>query len=106
MSQGYTVVCLALVIGNEPLKYLMFTDTQFIRNKVLPVADKFRDVRFALANEEEFDEEIKSLGLEDSGESVNVAAFSGKLKYVTMYSLSATDSEHRSTLERGRWLSP
>lgn len=64
------------------------TDTQFIRNKVLPVADKFRDVRFALSNEDEFDEEIKSLGLEESGESVNVAAFSGKLKYVTMHSLT------------------
>lgn len=56
------------------------TDTQFIRNKILPVADKYRDITFAIANEEEFDEEIKSLGLEDSGESVNVGIFADKLK--------------------------
>uniref|UniRef100_A0A0P4W9K9 Protein disulfide-isomerase n=1 Tax=Scylla olivacea TaxID=85551 RepID=A0A0P4W9K9_SCYOL len=56
-------------------------DTQFIRNKILPVADKYRDITFAIANEEQFEDEIKSLGLEDSGENVNVGAFSAKFKY-------------------------
>ncbi|KAK7084932.1 hypothetical protein SK128_013057 [Halocaridina rubra] len=56
-------------------------DTQYIRNKILPVADKNRDLLFAISNEEEFDEEMKSLGLEDSGESVNVAAFDKVFKY-------------------------
>lgn len=56
-------------------------DTQFIRNKILPVADANRDILFAIADEEEFEDEIKSLGLEDSGESVNVGLFSNNLKY-------------------------
>ncbi|CAL4173797.1 unnamed protein product [Meganyctiphanes norvegica] len=55
--------------------------TQYVRKIILPVADKFRDFTFAICNEEEFDEEIKSLGLEDSGEDVNAAIFTDKLKY-------------------------
>ncbi|XP_037774382.1 protein disulfide-isomerase A4-like [Penaeus monodon] len=56
-------------------------NTQFIRNKILPVADANRGILFAIADEEEFEDEIKSLGLEDSGESVNVGLFSNNLKY-------------------------
>lgn len=56
-------------------------DTQYIRNKILPVADEHRDILYAISNEEEYEEEIKSLGLEDSGESVNVAAFANNFKY-------------------------
>lgn len=46
----------------------------------MPVADANRDILFAISDEEEFEDEIKSLGLEDSGESVNVGLFSSKLK--------------------------
>ena len=41
----------------------------------MPVASKYDDFVFAIANEEEYTDEIKSLGLEDSGESVNVGIF-------------------------------
>merc|ERR1712198_496094 len=58
-------------------------DTQFIRNKILNIAKHFVDsnLRFAIANEDEFEDEIKSLGLEDSGSDVNVACFTDKQKF-------------------------
>ncbi|KAG0702075.1 Protein disulfide-isomerase A4 [Chionoecetes opilio] len=55
--------------------------TQIIRNKILPVADKYRDITFAIAAEEEFDEEIKNLGFEDSGEDIHVGVFTTSFKY-------------------------
>jgi protein disulfide-isomerase A4 len=58
-------------------------DTQYIRNKVLEVAKDFvgSNLRFAISNEEEFEDEMKSLGLEDSGEDVNIACFTEKQKF-------------------------
>ena len=58
-------------------------DTQFIRNKVLNIAKLFveSNLRFAIANEAEYEDEIKSLGLEDSGADVNVACFTDKQKF-------------------------
>ena len=58
-------------------------DTQFIRKKVLEVAKEFKgsNLRFAISNEEEFEDEIKALGFEDSGEDVNVGCFTEKQKF-------------------------
>jgi len=58
-------------------------DTQFIRNKILKIARNFVDsnLKFAIANEDEYEEEIKSLGLEDSGSDVNIACFTDKQKF-------------------------
>ncbi|XP_023336039.1 probable protein disulfide-isomerase A4 [Eurytemora carolleeae] len=58
-------------------------DTQFVREKVLKVAKYFIDsnLRFALSNEEEFEDELKALGLEDSGADVNVACYTDKQKF-------------------------
>ncbi len=58
-------------------------DTQFIRKKVLEVAKDFvgSNLKFVIANEEEFEEEIKALGFEDSGEDVNVGCFTEKQKF-------------------------
>ncbi len=41
-------------------------ETQYIRNKVLEVAKNFAgsNLKFVISNEEEFEEEIKSLGFE------------------------------------------
>lgn len=47
--------------------------TQFWRSKVLEVAKDFPEYTFAIADEEDYAEELKSLGLSDSGEEVNVA---------------------------------
>lgn len=49
--------------------------TQFWRQKVLEVAKDHRDVTFAIANEQNFPEELKALALDDSGEEINVGCF-------------------------------
>lgn len=46
--------------------------TQFWRSKVLDVARDFPEYTFAIADEEDYAEELKSLGLSESGEEVNV----------------------------------
>ncbi|XP_012718657.2 protein disulfide-isomerase A4 [Fundulus heteroclitus] len=46
--------------------------TQFWRAKVLGVAKDFPEYTFAIADEEDYAEELKSLGLSESGEEVNV----------------------------------
>lgn len=51
---------------------LSFSATQFWRSKVLVVAKDFPEYTFAIADEEDYAEELKSLGLSESGEEVNV----------------------------------
>ncbi|XP_026217553.1 protein disulfide-isomerase A4 [Anabas testudineus] len=46
--------------------------TQFWRSKVLEVAKEFPEYTFAIADEEDYADELKSLGLSESGEEVNV----------------------------------
>ena len=57
--------------------------TQFVRDKVLGVAKEFvgSNLKFAVSNEDEFEDEIKNLGFEDSGEDVNVGCFTEKQKF-------------------------
>lgn len=52
---------------------IYFTATQFWRSKVLEVAKDFPEYTFAIADEEDYADELKSLGLSESGEEVNVA---------------------------------
>merc|ERR1712141_399603 len=49
----------------------------------LEVAKKFvgSNLKFAISNEEEYEEEIKKLGFEDSGADVNVGCYSEKQKF-------------------------
>ena len=58
-------------------------DTQFIRKKIVGIARHFTDsnLRFAISNEDEFEDELKSIGLEDSGADVNVACYTEKQKF-------------------------
>jgi len=58
-------------------------DTQFIRKKIVEIAKHFTDsnLKFAISNEDEYEEELKSLGLEDSGADVNVACYTDKQKF-------------------------
>lgn len=49
--------------------------TQFWRQKVLEVANDHRDITFAIANEQDFEDQLKDLGLDDSGEEINVGCF-------------------------------
>ncbi|XP_077480314.1 protein disulfide-isomerase A4 isoform X1 [Stigmatopora argus] len=46
--------------------------TQFWRSKVLEVAQDFPEYTFAIADEEDYADELKNLGLSESGEDVNV----------------------------------
>ncbi|XP_066578103.1 protein disulfide-isomerase A4 [Amia ocellicauda] len=56
--------------------------TQFWRNKVLEVAKDFPEYTFAIADEEDYAEELKGLGLSESGEEVNVGILAdGGKKY-------------------------
>lgn len=58
------------------------TATQFWRSKVLEVAKDFPEYTFAIADEEDYAEELKSLGLSESGEEVNVGILAdGGKKY-------------------------
>ena len=62
---------------------LFFAATQHIRSKLLPLADQYKGrITFALSNEESYEDEVKTVGLEDSGENVNAALFTHKLKSV------------------------
>ena len=56
----------------NPDPSLQSAATQFWRSKVLEVAKDFPEYTFAIADEEDYAEELKSLELSDSGEEVNV----------------------------------
>lgn len=50
-------------------------ETQFWRQKVLNVAQKYPSLRFAMSDEEEYSQELKDAGLGESGLEVNVVAY-------------------------------
>ena len=52
--------------------------TQFWRQKVLEVANDHRDITFAIASEQDFEDQLKDFGLDDSGEEINVGCFDDK----------------------------
>ncbi|KAK4321019.1 hypothetical protein Pmani_008127 [Petrolisthes manimaculis] len=72
---------LVVVYFDVNFSHPFIKDTQYIRHKVLPVADKYRDVTFALCDEDRFADELERVGLDDSGENVNVGAYYRTLKY-------------------------
>lgn len=51
--------------------------SQIIRKKVLPVADKFRDMYFVLMDEDEMKDGVKQCGLDDSAEDINICISTG-----------------------------
>lgn len=58
-------------------------DTQIVRHNVAKVAHKYRDITFAISHENEYEDEIKLLGLDDAGEDVNTGFFmSPRERYV------------------------
>ncbi|KAG1704000.1 Protein disulfide-isomerase A4 [Nymphon striatum] len=54
--------------------------SQLVRNQILNVAKDFKDITFALSNEDEFKDEIEALGLFDSSEDVNAGLFYSNTK--------------------------
>ncbi|XP_038077413.1 protein disulfide-isomerase A4-like [Patiria miniata] len=57
--------------------------TEIWRQKILAVAkDKeFKDLTFAIAEEDEFNDQLKQLELDDSGEEINIGLFTDGKKY-------------------------
>jgi len=74
---------LVVVYFDVNYDYQFVQDTQFIRKQIMEVAKHFvgSNLKFAMSNEDEFAEEIKSLGFVDSGNAVNVGAFTEKQKF-------------------------
>ena len=79
----YTERPLVVVYYDVNYDHQFVKDTQYIRNMVLEVAKRFygSNLKFAISNEEEFEDEIKALGFSDSGNEVNVGIYTEKQKF-------------------------
>ncbi|KAI4791324.1 hypothetical protein KUCAC02_034075 [Chaenocephalus aceratus] len=71
-AKRYTTRPLVVVYYGVDFSFDFRKATQFWRSKVLEVAKDFPEYTFAIGDEEDYAEELKSLGLSDSGEEVNV----------------------------------
>lgn len=62
---------------------IIASDVDILRGQLLPIADKFSDqLTVVISDEEEFEDELKSLGLDDWGEDVAIAMWaSSREKY-------------------------
>ncbi|XP_076868913.1 protein disulfide-isomerase A4 isoform X1 [Brachyhypopomus gauderio] len=81
-AMRYTQRPLVVVYYGVDFSFDYRVATQFWRSKVLEVAKDFPEYTFAIADEEDYAEEIRSLGLSDSGEEVNVGILAdGGKKY-------------------------
>ncbi|XP_037136029.1 protein disulfide-isomerase A4 [Syngnathus acus] len=72
-AKRYTKRPLVIVYYGVDFSYDFKKATQFWRSKVLEVAKDFPEYTFAIADEEDYADELKTLGLSESGEDVNVA---------------------------------
>ncbi|XP_012688715.2 protein disulfide-isomerase A4 [Clupea harengus] len=72
-AKRYTKRPLVVVYYGVDFSFDYRVATQFWRGKVLEVAKDFPEYTFAIADEEDYADELKSLGLSDSGEDVNAA---------------------------------
>ncbi|KAM9774837.1 protein disulfide-isomerase A4 [Syngnathus typhle] len=71
-AKRYTKRPLVIVYYEVDFSFDFKKATQFWRSKVLEVAKDFPEYTFAIADEEDYADELKTLGLGDSGEDVNV----------------------------------
>ncbi|XP_026147792.1 protein disulfide-isomerase A4 [Mastacembelus armatus] len=71
-AKRYTKRPLVVVYYGVDFSFDYKKATQYWRSKVLEVAKDFPEYTFAIADEEDYSEELKSLGLSESGEEVNV----------------------------------
>lgn len=71
-AKRYTKRPLVVVYYGVDFSFDYRKATQFWRSKVLEVAKDFPEYTFAIADEEDYADELKSLGLSESGEEVNV----------------------------------
>nr|XP_061810161.1 protein disulfide-isomerase A4-like isoform X1 [Nerophis lumbriciformis] len=71
-AKRYTKRPLVVVYYGVDFSFDYRKATQFWRSKVLEVAQDFPEYTFAIADEEDYADELKNLGLSESGEEVNV----------------------------------
>ncbi|XP_037311443.1 protein disulfide-isomerase A4 [Pungitius pungitius] len=71
-AKRYTKRPLVVVYYGVDFSFDYKKATQFWRSKVLEVAKDFPEYTFAIGDEEDYADELKGLGLSDSGEDVNV----------------------------------
>ncbi|XP_056376111.1 protein disulfide-isomerase A4 [Hyla sarda] len=72
-AKRYNKRPLAIVYYTVDFSFDHRTATQYWRSKVLDVAKDFPEYTFCIANEDDYASELKDLGLDESGEEVNVA---------------------------------
>uniref|UniRef100_A0A672Q078 Protein disulfide-isomerase n=1 Tax=Sinocyclocheilus grahami TaxID=75366 RepID=A0A672Q078_SINGR len=71
-AKRYTTRPLVVVYYGADFSFDYRVATQFWRSKVLEVAKDFPEYTFAIADDEDYADELKSFGLHESGEEVNV----------------------------------
>jgi len=83
----YSKLPLVVVYYNADFSHQYREGSQYWRKKVLDVAHKFKDskFRFAVADEEEFQQELADLGLGDSGLEHNVSILISLLSTTIFY---------------------
>ncbi|XP_010888452.2 protein disulfide-isomerase A4 [Esox lucius] len=83
-AKRYTKRPLVVVYYGVDFSFDYRKATQFWRSKVLEVAKDFPEYTFAIADEEDYSDELKNLGLSESGEEVNVGIFGAEGKKFAM----------------------
>ncbi|XP_054478560.1 protein disulfide-isomerase A4 [Anoplopoma fimbria] len=83
-AKRYTKRPLVVVYFGIDFSFDFRKATQFWRSKVLEVAKDFPEYTFAIGDEEDYAEELKGLGLSDSGEEVNVGILADEGKRFAM----------------------
>ncbi|XP_041669532.1 protein disulfide-isomerase A4 [Cheilinus undulatus] len=83
-AKRYTKRPLVVVYYGVDFSFDYRKATQFWRSKVLSVAKDFPEYTFAIADEEDYADELKGLGLSESGEEVNVGIMAAEGKKYAM----------------------
>ena len=72
---------------------LYFAATQLWRNKAAKIANNHKEVKFAIADEDEHSHLLAEFGLDDSGEEINIACYGPDGKKFPMEPMEEWDSE-------------
>nr|CAB3264750.1 protein disulfide-isomerase A4-like [Phallusia mammillata] len=78
MKKRYSKQPLVVVYYTVDFSFDYRKATQVWRKKILEVANEMRQVTFAISNEDDFEADLKAVGLEDSGEEINVIGYDDK----------------------------
>ena len=80
------------------------SDLDILRGQFLPIAHEFSDqLTVAISDEEEFEDELKSLGLDDWGEDIAVAIWASSREKYRLNEEYDKDSLHEFVKVREIW---